>query len=148
MNEKQLEKAKKRVEKMTKLKEYFEQDFENREYDEDLLSLNLKANEFYSKVIKEYLETEVVIKFNTLRHIKEKSVNFNERTDMNNFIVDAIADLKKQKERTKVQDIELATLIEFKELVLKGKGKEYDITNGFEFDYSEQTIVFDPIGKK
>lgn len=148
MNEKQLERTKKRVEKMTKLSEYFNQDFDNVEYDEDLLSLNLKANEFYSKVIKEYLDTEIVIKFNTLRHIKEKSSNFNDRIDMNNFIVDAIADLKKQKERTKVQNIELTTLIEFKELVLNGKGKDYDITNGFDFDYSEQKVSFEPIGKK
>jgi len=148
MNEKQLEKAKARIDKMTKLSEYFNQDFDNREYDEDLLTLNLKANEFYSQVIKEYLETEIVIKFNTLRHIKEMSSGFEDRTDMNNFIVNAINDLKKEKTRTRVQDIELETLIEFKELVLKGKGKEYDITKGFDFEYSEQTVVFEPIGKK
>ncbi len=148
MNEKQLEKAKKRVEKMTKLSEYFNQDFDEKDYDEDLLTLNLRANEFYSKVIKEYLETEVVIKFNTLRHIKEMSSGFENRVDMNNFIINAINELKKEKTRTSVQDIELETLIEFKELVLNGKGKEYDITKGFDFKYSEQTIVFDPIGKK
>lgn len=148
MNEKQLEKAKKRVKKMAALSEYFNQDFDKKEYDEDLLSLNLKANDFYSTIIKEYLETEIVIKFNTLRHIKEMSSNFEDRTDMNNFIVNAINELKKQKPRTRVQNIELETLIEFKELVLNGKGKDYDVTNGFDFNYSEQVITFEPIGKK
>lgn len=148
MDNKQREKTIKRVEKMKALSEYFNQDFDKREYDEDLLELNLKANEMYSKIIKEYLETEIVIKFNTLRHLKEKSSGFENRADMKNFVLSAINDLKKQKERTRVQEIELETLIEFREDVLKGKGKEYDITKGFNFDYSEQVIEFEPIGKK
>lgn len=142
------EQAKQNVERMMKVKEFFDQDWEKNVVDEEMLSINLRANEVYSKAVKKYLNTVAVIEFNTLRHIKEKSTEFENRTDMNNFIVGAIGDLKIIKERTKVQDIELRTLINFRDKVLKGKGKEYDVTKGFDFAYSEQTVEFEPFKQK
>lgn len=141
-------KAKQNVERMLKVKEFFEQDWEKNVADDEMLAINLRANEMYSKAVKKYLNTVAVIEYNTLRHIKEKSSQFKNRTDMNNFIVSAIGDLKNIKERSKVQDIELRTLINFRDKVLKGKGKEYDVTKGFDFTYGEQDVEFEPFKQK
>lgn len=127
------------------LNEFFEQDFDKNEIDEELLSLTLRANEFYSKAIKKYLKTVAVIEFNIIKHIKENSSKFESRSDMNNFIVSAIGDLKNKKDRTKTEEIELRTLIRFRDDVLKGQGKEYDITKGFTYDYDGQDVDFKPI---
>lgn len=137
------ERDKKTLEKLDK---YLTEDIQNAEIDEDILEITLKANEFYSKTIKKYLRTVAVIEFNTVKFIKEQSANFKDRTDMNNFIVQAIKDLKDKEELTKVEKIELRTLIRFKEQVLDGKGREYDLTKGFGFEYDNNVKVdFEPI---
>jgi hypothetical protein len=131
---------------LVKLDKYLSEDIPNLEIDEDILEITLKANQFYSKAIKKYLKTVAVIEFNTVKFIKEQSINFKDRTDMNNFIVQAIKNLKDKKELTKVEQVELKTLMSFKEQVLEGKGKEYDLTNGFGFEYDENVKVdFEPI---
>ena len=137
------ERDKKTLEKLDK---YLTEDIQNAEIDEDILEITLKANEFYSKTIKKYLRTVAVIEFNTVKFIKEQSANFKDRTDMNNFIVQAIKDLKNKEELTKVEKIELRTLNRFKEQVLDGKGREYDLTKGFGFEYDNNVKVdFEPI---
>jgi hypothetical protein len=130
---------------LERVNKFLTEDLKNVEIDEDILTLTLKANEFYSKAIKKYLKTVAVIEFNTIKFIKEQSKEFKDRADMNNFIVQAIKDLKKKKELTKVEEVELRTLKKFKEQVLDGKGKEYDLTNGFGFEYDENLKVdFEP----
>lgn len=131
---------------LQKLDNYLSDEVQQTEIDDDILELTLKANEFYSKAIKKYLKTVAVIEFNIVNHIKNQSVNFKDRSDMNNFIVQAIKDLKAKKELTNVEEIELKTLIRFKEQVLDGKGKEYDLTKGFGFEYDNNAKVdFEPI---
>jgi hypothetical protein len=137
------ERDKKTLEKLDK---YLTEDIPNVEIDDDVLEITLKANEFYSKAIKKYLRTVAVIEFNVVKFIKDQSVNFKDRSDMNNFIVQAIKDLKAKKQLTHVEEIELRTLISFKEQVLDGKGKEYDLTQGFGFEYDDNVKVdFEPI---
>ena len=137
------ERDKKTLEKLDK---YLTEDIPNVEIDDDVLEITLKANEFYSKAIKKYLRTVAVIEFNVVKFIKDQSVNFKDRSDMNNFIVQAIKDLKAKKQLTHVEEIELRTLISFKEQVLDGKGKEYDLTQGFGFEYDDNVRVdFEPI---
>lgn len=137
------ERDKKTLEKLDK---YLTEDIPNVEIDDDVLEITLKANEFYSKAIKKYLRTVAVIEFNVVKFIKDQSVNFKDRSDMNNFIVQAIKDLKAKKQLTHVEKIELRTLISFKEQVLDGKGKEYDLTQGFGFEYDDNVKVdFEPI---
>jgi len=137
------ERDKKTIEKLDK---FLSEEVHNIEIDDDILELTLKANEFYSKAIKKYLKTVSVIEFNTIKFIKEQFGKFENRTDLNNFIVQAIKDLKDKKELTNVEEIELKTLKKFKEQVLEGKGKEYDITKGFGFEYDKDIKAdFEPI---
>ena len=137
------ERDKKTIEKLDK---FLSEEVHNVEIDDDILELTLKANEFYSKAVKKYLKTVAVIEFNTVKFIKEQCNNFKDRTDLNNFIVQAIKDLKAKKDLTNVEQVELKTLIKFKEQVLEGKGKEYDLTNGFGFEYDKgQKVEFEPI---
>jgi len=137
------ERDKKTVEKLDK---FLTEDVHNIEIDDDILELTLKANEFYSKAVKKYLKTVSVIEFNTVKFIKEQCDNFKDRTDLNNFIVQAIKTLKNKKDLTNVEEVELKTLIKFKEQVLEGKGKEYDLTQGFGFEYDkDQKVEFEPI---
>jgi hypothetical protein len=133
---------------LNKIGEFFEQDWEKVEFDEDLLEVTLKANEFYSNIIKEYMITPIVIKLNMINHVKEKFKDFESLSDANNYIVEAIKQLKKKKEKSKTEEIELETLIDFREDVIRGNGDEYDITKGFRFKYEEQDVDFDPIKAK
>jgi hypothetical protein len=137
------ERDKKTIEKLDK---FLSEDVHSIEIDDDILELTLKANEFYSKAVKKYLKTVAVIEFNTVKFIKEQCGKFKDRSDLNNFIVQAIKTLKDKKDLSNVEEVELKTLIKFKEQVLDGKGKEYDLTQGFGFEYDKDTKVdFEPI---
>ena len=139
-----MEKTKKQ-EAIEKLSKIMNQDFENVEVDEDLLELNLKAQEFYSQAVKKYLRTVAVIEFNVVRALKEKTAEYKTREAFNNFVVQAIKDMQSAKELSFVQEIELRTLKNFKHKVLDGHGKEYDITKKFKFDYDGQELEFNEV---
>jgi hypothetical protein len=146
MAKKENKPTKRQMEVQKGLDIFFHQDWENMEYNEDLLAITLRANEMYSKSIKKYLKTRAVIEFNTLKHIKEMCNTFSSREELNNFIVESIKTAKKKKELTYIEEIELATMIKFKEKVLQGKGKEYKIDKkmNFEFDYDQVKVPFEP----
>lgn len=124
---------------MNKQREFLE----NENIDDELLEITLKANEMYAKAVKKYINTTAVIEFNILNHLKEKAKTFKSREELNNYLVDYIKEIKKIKEKNRIQEIELRTLVDFKKKVLQGEGKEYDLSKGIKFDYNGNEVEFD-----